>query len=98
MAEWLRDLSIGAWYESEGNSFEIVGIDAGSEVVLIQHFDGSLEEIEFDVWLEIAAQPCAPPEDFSGALDLDRDDLDVDGPTPESRDSALKRIDVPDLY
>jgi hypothetical protein len=76
MAEWLRDVSVGDWYEAGGDPFEIVGIDAQAEVVLIQHFDGSLEDIEFDTWLELAARPCAPPEDYSGALDIEPADYD----------------------
>lgn len=71
MAEWLRDVSVGDWYEAEGDRFEIVGVDAQAELVLVQHFDGSLEDLDFDQWLALDAEPCAPPEDYSGALDLD---------------------------
>lgn len=80
MAEWLREMSVGEWFSAGGDPFEIVGIDAKAGVVLVQHFDGALEEFDFDSWLELSAQACAPPEDFSGALDMDRDDLDFDSP------------------
>lgn len=76
MAEWLRDVSVGEWFESGGEPFEIVGVDAKAGVVLVQHFDGSLEEFEFEAWEELNARACAPPEDPSGALDLDREDDD----------------------
>ena len=76
MAEWLREVSIGEWFEAGDQCFEIVGIDAQAGIVLVQHFDGSLEEFEFDSWLELSARPCAPPEDVSGALDVERDDSD----------------------
>ena len=75
MAEWLREMSVGEWYEAGGQSFEIIGIEAGAGVVLVQHFDGSLEEFDFDSWLELSAVPCAAPEDISGALDLEPDDV-----------------------
>jgi hypothetical protein len=78
MAEWLREMSVGEWYESGDKPFEIVGIDAKAGLVLVQHFDGSLEEFDFDSWLEIAARPCPPPEDYTGALDIDHDDVDYD--------------------
>lgn len=76
MAEWLREVSVGEWFESGDQTFEIIGIDAQAGVVLVQHFDGSLEEFDFDSWLDLSARPCAPPEDISGALDLERDDYD----------------------
>lgn len=76
MAEWLREMSVGEWYEAGGQPFEIIGVDAETGVVLVQHFDGSLEEFDFDSWLELSARPCAPPEDYSGALDLEPEDDD----------------------
>jgi hypothetical protein len=78
MADWLRELAVGAWYEADGESFEIVGIDADNEVVLIQHFDGALEEVDFGSWMELRARPCAPPEDYSGALDIEPEDYGMD--------------------
>jgi len=79
MAEWLREMSVGEWYQpEEGEPFEIVGLDSKAEVVLVQHFDGTLEEFDFDNWAELRARPCAPPEDYSGALDLDKSDAGLD--------------------
>ncbi|MEQ1437980.1 DUF6763 family protein [Fontimonas sp. SYSU GA230001] len=77
MAEWLNDLAVGQWFKTEGEPFEIIGIDTDAEVVLVQHFDGTLEDFDFDTWLQMSARPCAPPEDYSGALDIEREDYDV---------------------
>ncbi|MES2489176.1 MAG: DUF6763 family protein [Pseudomonadota bacterium] len=74
MAEWLREMSVGEWYATDGDPFEIVGVDTKAEIVLVQHFDGTLEEYDFDSWLELAARPTPPPEDYSGALDIERGD------------------------
>ena len=74
MAEWLRDMSVGEWYEAGTDPFEIVGVDTKAEVVLVQYFDGTLEEFDFDSWLELSARPVAAPEDYSGAIDIDRKD------------------------
>jgi len=74
MAEWLRDMSVGEWYVTDADPFEIVGVDTKTEIVLVQHFDGTLEEYDFDSWLELAARPTPPPEDYSGALDIERSD------------------------
>ena len=78
MADWLREMAVGEWFQADGDPFEIVGVDADSEVVLVQYFDGSLEEFDFDSWLELSARPVAPPEDWSGALDVDKADYGVD--------------------
>ncbi|MGH8456856.1 MAG: DUF6763 family protein, partial [Stenotrophobium sp.] len=71
-----REVSVGEWYQTDGEPFEIVGVDAKAEVVLVQHFDGTLEEFDFDSWGQLAARPTAPPEDYSGALDIGREDYD----------------------
>ncbi|MFA5941291.1 MAG: DUF6763 family protein [Sinimarinibacterium sp.] len=76
MAEWLNDVAVGQWFKTDGEPFEIVGVDADAEIVLVQHFDGTLEEFDFDTWLEMSARGCAPPEDYSGALDIEREDYD----------------------
>lgn len=39
MAEWLREVSVGEWYQADGEPFEIIGVDAKAEVVLVQHFE-----------------------------------------------------------
>lgn len=79
MAEWLREMSVGEWYQAPGGDpFEIVGLDTKAEIVLVQYFDSTLEEYDFDSWLELNARPCAPPEDISGALDIERDDYFTD--------------------
>lgn len=74
MAEWLGDLAVGQWFEADGEPFEVIGIDAQAELVLVQHYDGTLEDYDFETWMALAARPCAPPEDYSGALDIERDD------------------------
>lgn len=77
MAEWLREVSVGEWYQADGEPFEIVGVDVKAEIVLVQYFDGTLEELDFDSWLELAARPAPPPEDYSGAMDIGREDYDT---------------------
>ncbi|ULQ47680.1 hypothetical protein JN531_005180 [Flagellatimonas centrodinii] len=78
MAEWLSEVSVGRWYRTDGEPFEIVGIDLHGEIVLVQHYDGTLEDFDFDSWLGLAARPCAPPEDLAGAYDTARDDFGLE--------------------
>ena len=61
MAEWLQDLAVGQWYAADGEPFEIIGLDADSQMVLVQHYDGTLEDFDFETWMTMAARACAPP-------------------------------------
>ena len=78
MADWLRGMAVGDWYQSSvtsGEPFELVAVDVPNEVVLVQHYDGTLEEFDFDSWMELGARPAPPPSNWSGAIDADK--LDV---------------------
>ena len=78
MADWLREMKVGDWYQasdgSRGEPFELVAVDVENESVLVQHYDGTLEEYDFDSWMELGARAAAAPEDWSGAMDIDRRD------------------------
>jgi hypothetical protein len=41
----------------------------------VQHFDATLEEFDFESWMELGARPSAPPEDWSGAMDVEKNDV-----------------------
>ncbi|UCC55944.1 MAG: hypothetical protein JSU75_11465 [Gammaproteobacteria bacterium] len=70
---------VGDWYQNiSGDNFEIVAHDADEATVEIQYFDGAIEEIDSDSWYEMEIQPIEPPEDWSGSLDIERDDYGVD--------------------
>lgn len=70
---------IGDWYRTvTGDIFEIVALDLDDETLEIQYFDGTIEELEMDTWYELNIVPTAPPEDWSGSLDIERDDYGVD--------------------
>lgn len=88
MAQWLREFSIGDWYATDNEHFEIVGIDLKAEIVLVQHYDGVLDEIDFDSWGELNARPVAPPEDLSGALDAEPEDFGLIDDHSGRRDDA----------
>ncbi|TAJ54948.1 MAG: hypothetical protein EPN60_05690 [Nevskiaceae bacterium] len=88
MAEWLREVSVGDWYASGGERFEIVGVDTKAEIVLVQYYDGALDEYDFDSWAELEARPCAPPEDLSGALDAQREDFGLEERVSASGESS----------
>ena len=41
----------------------------------MQHFDGTLEESEPEGWLAMHAEPAEAPEDWSGSVDINEEDL-----------------------
>ncbi len=50
-----------------------VNDDDGS--IELQHFDGTIEEIDPDDWLGIYAEQILPPEDWTGSVDINREDF-----------------------
>jgi hypothetical protein len=71
--------AVGDWYEAPGGvKFEVVAVDDEDGSIDIQHYDGTVEELDFDAWEESEHFPTDPPEDYSGSLDIERDDYGVD--------------------
>ncbi len=73
--------SVGEWYRGATNElFEVVAIDDHDGTIEIQYFDGSVTEIDFEVWdeqlREELLEAAHPPEDWSGAVDVEAEDLD----------------------
>lgn len=76
---------MGHWYRRlNGNLFEVVAVDEERDTVELQHFDGTIEGIEIDIWQDIDLEPAQAPEDWSGSVDIDLEDL----PEPESPHST----------
>lgn len=79
MLSWIRTAAVGEWYRAGHEpAFEVVAIDEEAETIEIQYFDGSIEEIDFDSWVQLEAKPIAPPEDWSGPMDMDKQDVETD--------------------
>ena len=67
---------IGHWYRPIANDsyFEVVAIDYDDQCIEIQYFDGAIEEIEFSGWKTLIPVETAPPEDWTGPFEIDRQD------------------------
>ena len=79
---------IGCWYaDATGSTYEVVAIDEDDRTIEIQYFDGTVEELDFGMWFDTPMEMVEPPEDYSGSLDIEREDYGVDiselGGTPE---------------
>ena len=71
--------NIGDWYQNmSGESFEIVAYDSAEGLIEIQYFDGTVEELDMDSWYDQIFTAIEPPEDWSGSLDIERQDYGVD--------------------
>ena len=55
-----------------------VALDDDATTVEIQHYDGAIEELDFDSWDEMEIIMIEAPEDWSGSLDIEREDYGVD--------------------
>ena len=71
--------AIGDWYQAAGGVlFEVIAVNEQDSTIDIQHFDGTVEELDLDAWEEDELRPADPPEDYSGSLDIEREDYGVD--------------------
>jgi hypothetical protein len=66
---------IGNWFRRpDGVLFEVVAVDEDDGTIEIQQFDGTIGEIEIEYWLQMLLVEASPPEDWSGAVDMDPED------------------------
>lgn len=75
---------IGSWYRQEnGETFEVVALDRDDATVEIQYFDGTIEELDFETWEQMEIEEAEPPEDWSGSVDVDEEEIDELQDKPE---------------
>ncbi len=68
---------IGEWYKNPtGETFEIVARDDDDDTLELQYFDGTVEELDRDVWDYLEPSPIEPPEDWRGCMDIAQEALD----------------------
>lgn len=84
----------GDWYKRTGGYlFEVVAIDEEDATIEIQHFDGTVEEIELEAWMEGLFESAQPPEDWSGSVDIDPEDYGTDQDGLHNWSSPLDYLD-----
>ncbi len=80
---------IGGWYRRPGfGLFEVVATDDDDRTIDIQYFDGTLEELEVDTWKGLYLEEAQPPEDWTGSMDVGREDAEPGGEDVPQRDFA----------
>jgi hypothetical protein len=66
---------IGRWYRHpDGSLFEVVAVDEEDATIELQHFDGTIDEVDLETWPGLLIETGAP-EDWSGAIDMDPEDF-----------------------
>lgn len=74
---------VGEWYRRvNGDLFEVVAIDREDDAIEIQYFDGTLEEFDQETWEAQDLLEADAPEDWTGSLDVDDEDIDIQTDTP----------------
>src|SRR5687767_525833 len=91
-----HDPVAGQWYENleEEETFQVLSVDADSELIEIQYLDGDVEEIDLETWAELDLDLTVEPEGWSGSdddeeeddEDLDEDDDDWDDEDDDDED------------
>jgi hypothetical protein len=68
---------VGMWYQTldYDTSFEVVALDEKEGYVEVQHFTGEIEEHDLENWFELNLISIEPPEDWTGAYEVSREDL-----------------------
>ena len=92
------NLTVGGWYRLKPEPpFEVVAVDTQYETVEVQYFDGTLQEFDFDTWMEMTPEPVSAPKDWSGGMDLGKEDFasySSDGYEAESWNNPIDAIDL----
>ena len=86
---------IGDWYRvSGGELFEVVAVDDDDATIDIQHFDGTVAEMDREdwesQWEEGALEAAEAPEDWSGSVDVDSEDESGGGGESAGDDTTLR--------
>lgn len=87
---------IGHWYRHpDGRLFEVVAVDDNDATVEVQHFDGTLDELELDNWAGLIIESVGAPEDWSGSVDMDPEDFSgaSNGEIPQGWHDPLEFLD-----
>ena len=68
---------VGEWYNMphKAQRFQVAAIDHHTDTVEIQYFDGTVDEIEIAAWYALDMGHVEEPEDWTGPIDIEIDNL-----------------------
>ena len=70
---------VGEWYRYDtAIIFEVVALDRDDGTIEVQYFDGTVEELDTESWSLMYVEEIEAPEDWSGSMDIEREDYLID--------------------
>ena len=87
---------VGDWYQNSiGDLFEVIAQDDEDDTLELQYYDGTVEELDPEAWRSMNPESIEPPEDWSGSMDVSREDSQSPEVWEETTDwmSELDRLD-----
>ncbi len=80
--------TVGTWYahRGKGQLFQVVAFDEDDGLIELQDFEGDVDEVDLDTWLEMPLDPAAPPEDWRGPLEVESGDAEDEVTEGRARD------------
>jgi len=96
------DPIVSTWYQhlDKGQTFIVVAVDEDEGLIEIQHFDGDVEEIDFDNWYLMVLEQIESPENQAGALDVpELEDLgsSITDTIPDDWNAPMEELRTADL-
>ena len=90
--------NIGVWYRKpSGRLVQVVAMDGKTGTVEMQHFDGTVEEVDLELWPQTIIMTVEPPEDWSGSVDVAPEDgCQFDDDAEVSHPAYLDAMDYAD--
>ena len=81
-----------------GKQVEVVAVDDNDATIELQFFDGTIDEVDRETWSKLLIERVAPPEDWSGSVDMDPEDYSgrEDGEYPVGYHDPLAFLDKVD--
>jgi hypothetical protein len=90
---------IGNWYRrSAGGMLEVVAVDLDDGSIEVQHFDGTVEELDLESWNDLALIEATAPEDWTGSVDVVPEDYESERTISASATDPLDYLDRNDNF
>ncbi len=80
--------TVGTWYahRGKGQLFQVVAFDEDDGLIELQDFEGDVDEVDLDTWLEMPLEAAAPPEDWRGPVEVEDEEIDFEAADGRVRD------------
>ncbi len=76
----MNHAEIGHWYRINfaADPVEVISLDDNEQTIEFQHFEGEIESLDVSDWQSLIPVEVEAPEDWSGAYEMERQDVQPD--------------------